>query len=290
MALIAPCSTTVDAASPPLRPTSLALFFWLHSWLLCRMLGRMVIDPSRRKRRFHARSKSGCLTCRARRKRCTEEKPVCIGCSRNFLLCSWPSPPSPSLRDGADEETICPGLPGCGISGAPGLGLQGKQITLVNVPIQHSRHADFESGICLGPGDPSLCLESLFATSSAHSKALAFPREQQLFQHFLESTSGMLAARGSRNNPFVTCLLPLAMTNDGIMHTILAISASHYTSALGDDSLYALGRQHYAVAIRCAKHQITRFARGMCNQPLVLAALLLSLCEFEVIPSFLPVH
>ncbi|KAM3165236.1 Zn(2)-C6 fungal-type domain-containing protein [Lachancea thermotolerans] len=37
------------------------------------------------------RSKSGCFTCRHRRKKCDEVRPRCGGCTRNMLDCSWPS-------------------------------------------------------------------------------------------------------------------------------------------------------------------------------------------------------
>ncbi|GAO19934.1 hypothetical protein UVI_02043600 [Ustilaginoidea virens] len=37
------------------------------------------------------RSRTGCFTCRRRKKKCNEEKPVCIGCKRNKLECTWPA-------------------------------------------------------------------------------------------------------------------------------------------------------------------------------------------------------
>ncbi|AET38382.1 Zn(II)2Cys6 transcription factor Ecym_2672 [Eremothecium cymbalariae DBVPG len=45
------------------------------------------------------RSRNGCLTCRARRKKCDETKPKCIGCQRNLLLCRW------SDKEGGSTET-----------------------------------------------------------------------------------------------------------------------------------------------------------------------------------------
>lgn len=36
------------------------------------------------------RSKNGCLTCRRRKKKCDEVKPICGACRRNFLQCVWP--------------------------------------------------------------------------------------------------------------------------------------------------------------------------------------------------------
>lgn len=38
------------------------------------------------------RVRTGCLTCRRRKKKCDEAKPVCSGCDRNKLECSWPRP------------------------------------------------------------------------------------------------------------------------------------------------------------------------------------------------------
>lgn len=38
----------------------------------------------------YSRTRTGCLTCRRRRKKCDERRPRCVGCERNHLLCSWP--------------------------------------------------------------------------------------------------------------------------------------------------------------------------------------------------------
>lgn len=45
------------------------------------------------------RTKSGCFTCRARRKKCDERRPVCLGCERNTLACDWPMFENQTLRD-----------------------------------------------------------------------------------------------------------------------------------------------------------------------------------------------
>ncbi|GMG22281.1 unnamed protein product [Ambrosiozyma monospora] len=36
------------------------------------------------------RTKTGCFSCRKRKKKCDERSPVCSGCARNFLQCVWP--------------------------------------------------------------------------------------------------------------------------------------------------------------------------------------------------------
>ncbi|KAH6962468.1 fungal-specific transcription factor domain-containing protein [Ilyonectria sp. MPI-CAGE-AT-0026] len=38
------------------------------------------------------RVRTGCLSCRWRRKKCDERKPICRGCERNKLTCQWPHP------------------------------------------------------------------------------------------------------------------------------------------------------------------------------------------------------
>jgi hypothetical protein len=49
-------------------------------------------DPKKRKRNFSNRTKTGCLTCRKRKKKCDEQKPECK------LYCVSPHSP-PSTRD-----------------------------------------------------------------------------------------------------------------------------------------------------------------------------------------------
>ncbi|KAF2479885.1 hypothetical protein BDY17DRAFT_28021 [Neohortaea acidophila] len=45
------------------------------------------MDPKRRKRNFSNRTKTGCHTCRRRKKKCDERKPTCINCERGAYAC-----------------------------------------------------------------------------------------------------------------------------------------------------------------------------------------------------------
>lgn len=49
-----------------------------------------VVVPTPRQRRYAPRSRRGCLTCRARRKRCDAQQPTCRTCIRINALCQWP--------------------------------------------------------------------------------------------------------------------------------------------------------------------------------------------------------
>ncbi|OAQ97311.1 hypothetical protein LLEC1_00070 [Akanthomyces lecanii] len=44
------------------------------------------------------RSRTGCFTCRRRKKKCNEEKPLCSGCRRNHLECTWPTENNTTLQ------------------------------------------------------------------------------------------------------------------------------------------------------------------------------------------------
>ncbi|GMM30975.1 hypothetical protein DAMA08_037200 [Martiniozyma asiatica (nom. inval.)] len=43
------------------------------------------------KKQPKSRTKTGCFTCRRRKKKCDEQGPVCSGCKRNYVQCIWPS-------------------------------------------------------------------------------------------------------------------------------------------------------------------------------------------------------
>ncbi|KAJ9156178.1 Trimeric LpxA-like protein [Pleurostoma richardsiae] len=50
--------------------------------------GVIQSDPKKRKRNFSNRTKTGCLTCRKRKKKCDEAKPECSNCVRGGFVCA----------------------------------------------------------------------------------------------------------------------------------------------------------------------------------------------------------
>ncbi|KAF1942858.1 hypothetical protein EJ02DRAFT_157992 [Clathrospora elynae] len=51
-----------------------------------------MAEAKPRQRKFAPRSRTGCLTCRTRRKRCDNRQPQCANCSRLNLTCDWQAP------------------------------------------------------------------------------------------------------------------------------------------------------------------------------------------------------
>lgn len=55
---------------------------------------KKIAKPKRDESQIKRRTKTGCLTCRKRKKKCDEDKVngKCQACTRNFLDCCWPDP------------------------------------------------------------------------------------------------------------------------------------------------------------------------------------------------------
>ncbi|CAK4035029.1 hypothetical protein BAUCODRAFT_70890 [Lecanosticta acicola] len=53
----------------------------------------------------HARSKTGCGTCRRRKKKCDETKPVCLNCEKNNVVCDGYEPKQP-WRSGKQKALV----------------------------------------------------------------------------------------------------------------------------------------------------------------------------------------
>ena len=128
---------------------------------------------------------------------------------------------------------------------------------------------------------PNSSTASPLSTSPSWWPKLQYdPSAQRLFQHYVERTASMIAAVNFTDKPFIKHLLPLASTNDGVLHAILALSSSHLS--FRDETSTALARSHYAVALRSVKYEVTNVGKGNRNESLNLLVLLLLLCQFEV--------
>lgn len=74
-------------------------------------------EPRVRQRKFAPRSRQGCLTCRARRKRCDGQRPDCQNCVRLNLTCEYQAPrritesSASHESDSSSESTVGPLVP-----------------------------------------------------------------------------------------------------------------------------------------------------------------------------------
>ncbi|EGU88521.1 hypothetical protein FOQG_18052 [Fusarium oxysporum f. sp. raphani 54005] len=65
----------------------------------------MVNGGGAKSRRAHKKAKTGCLDCRRRRVKCSEEKPECRACCRRGVECQYPSFQARSLSAGHSPAT-----------------------------------------------------------------------------------------------------------------------------------------------------------------------------------------
>ncbi|KAF5698433.1 transcriptional activator UGA3 [Fusarium mundagurra] len=151
-------------------------------------------------RRNHPRSKNGCFTCRTKRKKCDEVKPVCSSCNRTGQECVWPTQENTSQRA---------------------------------IPEGNSANEPLEAS---GPSTDSVALQSTSRSSSPRAAltygnlAYLSDNSRPLYQQYLDVTAEMLT-RGPcvDGNPFIHYLLPLAATDTLVLDCILAIGGAHLT-------------------------------------------------------------
>jgi acetyltransferase-like isoleucine patch superfamily enzyme len=99
-------------------------------------------DPKKRKRNFSNRTKTGCMTCRKRKKKCDEQKPECVNCIKGGFVCAgyppqrgpgWQKPESKSPAvplESKDPSYVPPGAYGMPQQGGYG----GHPVKRENLP------------------------------------------------------------------------------------------------------------------------------------------------------------
>lgn len=237
------------------------------------------------------RTRTGCLCCRLRKKKCNEIKPTCSGCQRNSLLCTWPEqhlnlPKSRNkTRKISQVDDASP----------PPLRWNSRQ-----------EHIDTESDYdtveesdtwlnCLGSyenrnGSEEVRFRNLSTSipQSLDPQALfnqtifRNSMSRTLFDHYLDRTNKMMSISPGDRNPFIIQLLPIAMEHSGLFECVLALSGVHYADRMGDP-VDETTWSHYGKALQRQKMDLTAISQG--NEGAIIPALITSLilCTIEVI-------
>jgi hypothetical protein len=246
------------------------------------------------------RVKTGCLTCRQRKKKCDEVRPVCTGCMRNYIECTWPETlvavNATKKRMSSDvsvrrtvERTISWSSDGTGESE---WAFHRNQATVPDhdTPISSSSIVDIDQEEEVGGKETNAILwNPLTASFASPNRALSLnPYSILLLQHYLEATSIFLAAKPQSSNPFITLVLPLAYSDDLLMHAVLALSGTHLSFAKREDLRHHLPiqlatRQHYSLLLRNLRCMFAdELAHNDHRRMLRLLLILVVLCHVEV--------
>ncbi|KAK1461060.1 C6 zinc finger domain-containing protein [Colletotrichum melonis] len=190
-------------------------------------------------RRNIPRSKNGCLTCRAKRKKCDERRPCCTSCARTGRECTWPV----SAEDIVNKSTrdILP-----------------KQIPSTNETSESNGSSQQHTTLPSRPRATVLTAASIpevLENTSSLRASLTFgtlsnlsSSSRPLYDQYLDMTAELLARGPSADgNPFINYVLPLAASDSLVMDCVLAIGGAHMAVLEPDrPQLEVMTRRHYA--------------------------------------------
>ncbi|KAF2213610.1 hypothetical protein CERZMDRAFT_111256 [Cercospora zeae-maydis SCOH1-5] len=149
------------------------------------------------KKSTHIRSKTGCKTCRRRKKKCDEARPSCQNCEKNNVLC-----------EGYDEKKQW---------------RSGKQKSLEHGPAAASSLPEQSS---LEPTSP---MESNMAVARPMRRfpwpSVQDDMDHRFMEYFRQSLSRVLSVN-DHYNPFTTLVYPMAEAHPGLMASLLYLSGS----------------------------------------------------------------
>ncbi|KAL4890558.1 fungal-specific transcription factor domain-containing protein [Aspergillus ambiguus] len=192
-----------------------------------------------------SRSRGGCLSCKARKKKCDEIRPRCSDCRRLNLPCRWKSssPSSPGSAASAPSHT-CTSSP---------LSETSNSLTLTSVtdPTTPSDQTGLEDPI--GSLSAWLTPEAIAAPvaspGGSSNPYLHNEEDRSLFNHYLHIVARALSRSGDPDsNPFLVTLLPMAAASDTITSVILGLSGCHWKRVYPTIWNRALTRQGRALA------------------------------------------
>lgn len=112
--------------------------------------------------------------------------------------------------------------------------------------------------------------------------------DRALLQHFASRASAVLTLHGDRStNPFTKILLPMALRHEGLMHSVLCLSASHMYSISPSQDYEDRQAFHRGKALQLLKHDLERQKAGESgvmvyedeNVAQILLHLLHSICD-----------
>ncbi|KAF1849018.1 uncharacterized protein K460DRAFT_280828 [Cucurbitaria berberidis CBS 394.84] len=211
---------------------------------------------------YRRRTTTGCLTCRMRRKKCNEEKPNCVGCRQNKLICNWPS----------NDKTA-------------------KEVSLSRIRGQvgsTARNAAVDRPI-LRATTPHTVLPEVIIACDQNSvpHPLGFmpgirrASDWHLFDHYVGVTAVQLAGRLAPRNAFLSHLLPVAYQDARVVQCILALSGAQLCFRSNQFEYNA--RSHYMASLRSVKHALLTWRSLTTTELVGLLTTTLLLCYFEIL-------
>ena len=200
--------------------------------------GNTARFPRQRVRLPYPRSNSGCLVCRRQRKKCDERRPTCSRCLFNGKACQWPvtvpRETDSNCSRSLDNTHPTNDIP---VDANP----YGEQIHSPTSPLNRDA-AITGDGLPVTEPQP-------FSLDPISSMFLA---------HFVAETSKHMITVGPVKNLFLTYMLPLAFSDELILHSLLALGGAHLERKQSSPEIDTCVCRHYGLVIHRLQEIITR--------------------------------
>ncbi|KAL4935717.1 hypothetical protein BDV06DRAFT_217222 [Aspergillus oleicola] len=259
-------------------------------------------DPVKKRQRREGGkwTRSGCLTCKRRRKRCDEAKPSCHNCDRLGLTCEgygsmWAAPLGPAAHVFRTEPV---NSRRCRSSLSPALSIA-------------SSASSKPSAAELSPTTISTPLadqDELENTDNSSSEQAASPENQltvatlnpskiithlsnldtHYLQYHMEQGSKLLANLEADDNPLRSLLIPRALSSPLLMNALCAVSAIHFSNRANSSWSASAGNEganYYINTMRGLRTTLAKFqdqgqTRSFPDDAILAVSLL---CKYEIV-------
>jgi transcriptional activator protein UGA3 len=181
--------------------------------------------PQKRQRRYAPRSRQGCLTCRARRKRCDAHHPVCRTCTRLNAECRWPE--KLQISDSGNGAKTLKNRDAA-ITAHSNLELLGSQ----------SNYAGFNLALDTYPTAPSIAYQRIPKSLDAEkmpgyqTNPTEASLERQLLSYYIHTFIPQVTVVQSSSNFFTSLYIPMAFHCTGVMDAIISCAAAHLAKSV----------------------------------------------------------
>ncbi|KAL6234660.1 hypothetical protein BDW75DRAFT_159162 [Aspergillus navahoensis] len=236
-------------------------------------------------------SRSGCLTCKRRRKRCDEAKPSCHTCARLGLICEgyssmWADPLGPAAQIFRHTEPARHRRPGLSVSPAPSVGsteswVTGHTSVTLSPPQEQDDLAELES--CSSSNTDRLAVQ-VASRSPTPSRVISHLShlDAHYLQYHMEWGSKLLANLETDDNPLRSLIIPRALSSPLLMNALCALSAIHFSNRAHHSwSAENEGANYYIDAMRGLRTTLATFQGSSIPDDAILAVSLL--CKYEIV-------
>ncbi|EXM22916.1 hypothetical protein V3481_006001 [Fusarium oxysporum f. sp. vasinfectum] len=236
------------------------------------------------------RVQTGCLTCKRRKKKCDERKPSCGDCRRLCLDCSWPTErasrprlnswtneswlsaeqvldlssetsPSPNPSPGSVQSNVDLSIADLLCQMSTAVPVDGADVDITGTLPELSWDLTTDSGwLDILPETPPVAEDSPdtlpSTTLTLYTPSLVpdmtSPHDKALLNHYSNIVASVLSRHpNTASNPYLSYLVPMAVSNQLILHCVLALSATHWQKLqpdMRDRALYHKGQATQSLA------------------------------------------